>query len=243
MAADGPSELPQQYGSKTAEGELIKRPSSPMILTSPIRSYHPSNPRPYSPERTPVDSHYPEDNPRSSGGLRRRPSANAVPGLRRHSSVEYDSRERPSSDSRRALRSRDDTYYWDEDRSYPRRDDYHRHPDSYERSRPPRTYRNVEGWERGPPSASKPYYEKSKGDYYRDRDLERGPDAWERKPSDDDSVDGYNYDQAKNPNRATIEFKNMTPEERAEVMRLPWTQWMNSSVKNRKSTASFRERS
>lgn len=33
-----------------------------------------------------------------------------------------------------------------------------------------------------------------------------------------------------------IDFKDLTREERKEVMRLPWTQWMNSDVKNRKST-------
>lgn len=67
-----------------------------------------------------------------------------------------------------------------------------------------------------------------------DRDLERGGwGAAERKRiSDEESIDGYNYDAHKSGNKRSIDFKNLSAEERAEVMRLPWTQWMNSDVKN-----------
>jgi len=184
-------------------------------------------------------SAFDSDNPRSGSGLRRRPSN--PPAQRRYSGGDYE-RERPTfpsdSSSRKWLRSRDDEYFDRERASSLRRDDYlqHGHPDSYERSRPPRTYRNTEGWERGPSSATKPYYEESR--YY--RDVERGRDEWrpsERKRSaeDEESVAGYDYEANKRPRKATIDFKNLTKEERAEVMRLPWTQWMNSSVKNRES--------
>jgi aquaporin related protein len=116
-----------------------------------------------------------------------------------------------------------------------RRDDNAHHPDYVERAKPPRSYRNAEGWEQGPSSASKPYVEESRFN----RDLERGREDWspeEKRISDEeDSLDGYNYDaRRKRPARRTIDFKNLSPEEKAEVMRLPWTQWMNSSVKNRK---------
>jgi aquaporin related protein len=51
--------------------------------------------------------------------------------------------------------------------------------------------------------------------------------------SDEESVDGYNYN-AHRRGGTTIDFKSLSPEEQAKVMRLPWTQWMNSDVKNRK---------
>lgn len=87
--------------------------------------------------------------------------------------------------------------------------------------------------EQGPSSASKPYGEESRFD----RDLERGREGWspeeKRNSDDEDSLDGYNYDShRKRPAKRTIDFKNLSPEEKAEVMRLPWTQWMNSSIKN-----------
>ncbi|KAH8685598.1 aquaporin-like protein [Tricladium varicosporioides] len=162
-------------------------------------------------------------------GLRRRPS-HQIP-MRRHSQGEYD---RPSfsSEARRPLRSRDDQFYRDEELGYAR--EYRGHPDYRERSRPPRSYRNVDGWERGPSSASKPYFEESRSDY-REPDLERGdysPRKKSRQSEEDESVDGYNYDAQKSFNRGTIDFKNMTKEEKKEVLRLPWLTWMNSSVKN-----------
>jgi aquaporin related protein len=240
MPGDGPSELPQHYGGKTLDGELIKRPNSPMLPNSPGRSYQPSNRLTYSPERTPLDPSYSSVNPEDyrGAGLRRRPSQNTP---RRHSGGEYDL-PRPSlsvdAGSRRPLRSRDDGYYRDEERGYSRRDDYAPHPDSQGRSRPPRTYRNSESWERVPPSASKPHFEESRYD----RDLERGREDWsqeKKRVSDEEySVDGYNYDAHRDGNnRGAIDFKSLSPEERKEVLRLPWTQWMNSSVKNRKFDA------
>ena len=104
-----------------------------------------------------------------------------------------------------------------------------------ERSKQPRSSRNAEGWEQGPASTSKPYAGESRFD----RDLERGREGWspgeKRNSDEEDSLDGYNYDShRKRPARRTIDFKNLSPEEKAEVLRLPWTQWMNSSIKNRK---------
>ncbi|KAH6722271.1 aquaporin-like protein [Leptodontidium sp. MPI-SDFR-AT-0119] len=226
MPGEASSELPVHYGGKVMDGELVKRPGSPPIPpASPMRAYQ--QPRiAYSPERTPIDQPFSSDDLR--GGLRRRPS-NQAP-LRRHSGGEYD-RDRPSfsqdGGSRRPLRSRDDGYYRDDERGPSRREDYH--PDSHERSRPPRTYRNVDAWDRAPGSASKPYFEESR----MDRDLEAGhgwhPDR--KRVSDEESIDGYNYDAHKN-SRPSLNFKSLSAEEKAEVMRLPWTQWMNSDVKN-----------
>lgn len=234
FAVSMPGETSEHYGIKA--GEMIKRPVSPIAPTSPMRAYNPD--RMYSPERAPMDfQSFPvaePENIRGNAGLRRRPSNQPTSGSaqRSHSSGPYE-RERPSfseGDSRRALRSRDDGYYRDEERerAVSRRDDYH--PDTYERSRPPRAYRN-DHIERTPGSASKPYFEETKGD----RDLERGEWIPDRKrPVDEESIDGYNYDSHRSRERS-LDFKNLSAAERAEVMRLPWTQWMNSDVKNRES--------
>lgn len=239
MSVDGPSELPLHYGSKTSDGELIRRPSTPPGLALPRRSYHPTNGPPHSPELTPVDpyhfSSFDSDTTRVNSGLRRKPTTTT----RRYSA----DHERPNftvdTSSRRPLRARDEDYYSDRERdrdrsSSSRRDEFsYGHPDQYERSRPPRTYRNTESWEKAPVSATRSYFDEPRYE----RDLERGRDEYipERKRSaDEQSIDGYNYDAHKQGNRATIDFKNLTKEERAEVMRLPWTQWMDSNVKNRK---------
>ena len=96
MSGDEPSELPQHYGSKPLDGELIRRPVTPPALVSPRCPYNP-NPRAFSPERAPVDIHQHSDPevPRTSGGLRRRPSGHAsnLPPSRRWPGGE-DDRER-----------------------------------------------------------------------------------------------------------------------------------------------------
>jgi aquaporin related protein len=239
MEGDGPSELSQQDGGKVSEEELVKVPISPILPNSPDRSHQPSNSLTYSPERTPIDPPYASGNPEDSRGAgpRRRSSRNRT---RRHSGGDYDLH-RPGHSvdggSRRRMRSRDDGYYRDEERRWSRRDDNAHHPDYAERSKPHRSYRNAEGWERGPSSASKPYVEESRFD----RDLERGKEdlfSEEKGISDEDSLDVYNHHaRRKRPARRTVDFKSLSPEEKAEVMRLPWIQWMNSSVKNRKSDA------
>ncbi|TVY31778.1 Aquaporin, partial [Lachnellula subtilissima] len=221
MALDESNDLPQHYGSKTSNGEFIQRLPSPSIPSSPRRAYQPSSRRDYSPERTPMDFHFGAEHSRSggSGGLRRRASSNAP---HRYSLGEYD-RDRPSMSSgehsKRPLRLKDDGYYREDDRHYPRRDDWAHHPDSYERSRPPRASRNVDAGERGPP---KPTFDETRGDH-RERDLERG-DCHDAKP---ESTSSENRRQ-----RRTVDLNNLTPEERKQVMRLPWTQWMNSNFKN-----------
>lgn len=163
--------------------------------------------------------------------LRRRPSNRAH--LRRRSGGEYDGA-RPSFSQdggfRRPLRSRDDRYYREEKREFSRRDEYH--PYSKERSRTPGTYRNVDAYERAPGSASKPYFDKSR----MNRDIETGG-GWRqdrKRISDEESIDGYNYEGHKN-SRTARNFKSFGLEEKAEVKRLLWMQWMNSDVKNRKS--------
>lgn len=220
------------------DGELIKRPGSPPIPASPGRAYHPGQPRlNFSPERTPIEPAA-DDNVRA--GLRRRPSHQTP--IRRHSG-DYDQRPSFSSqDGRRPLRSRgDDGYYssHEEEGRNPRsrHDDYRPHPDGRERSRPPRSYRNADGWDRQPSSASKPYFEESRM-AYRERDLERGESyspSLTKRPSTAESIDGYNYDAHRKGKHATIDFKSLSREERKEVLRLPWTEWMNSDFKNRTS--------
>jgi aquaporin related protein len=261
MSGEGPSELPIHYGERSTNGELIKRPTSPTIPSSPIRAYHPG-PRGlnFSPEPTPIESSYP-DSENIRAGLRRRPSHQTpMTPMRRHSGGEYDYQQRPSFDARssqdrRPLRARDDSYWREDDppMSRSRVDDYRPHPDMREKSRPPRTYRNdrnVEAWDRGPGSASKPYFEDSRGDFRgnMDPDLERGgygyapqgESPYKPRSLDQESIDGYNYDLHKRTHHhrksdaKKIDFTNLSDEERRQVMRLPWTQWMNSDIKNRK---------
>lgn len=232
MALDESSDLPQHYGSKTSNGELIQRLPSPTIPSSPLHAYQPgSSRRDYSPERTPLDFHFGAEHSRS-GGLRRRASSSAPRG---YSLGEYD-RDRPSMSSgehsKRPLRSRDDGYSREDDRHYPRREDWAHHPDSYERSRPPRAFRNGDAGGRDPPVVPKPYFDEARGDY-RERDLERGDWPHAKRPSmSSESIDGYDYEQKKRKQQRTIDLDNLTPEERKQVMRLPWTQWMNSNFKN-----------
>lgn len=221
MSGEGPSELPQFYGSKTSDGEIVKRPregevTALGVVASPTRVYHPSQ-RPMSPERGVIES----ETEGGRIGLRRRPSA---PGLTPRVLVgDYDLRRSPSG--RRPIRIREEAY-WDE-RDYERgyRQDANYAPD--ERfNRPPRSYKNYDAY------PQKPYFEETRIDYHPE-DEPRIPNK-RRRRDDEESVDGYNYNgpqhrEAQKP----ISFRSLSKEERAEVMRLPWTEWMNSEVKNR----------
>ncbi|RDW91489.1 aquaporin-like protein [Coleophoma crateriformis] len=223
MSGDG-AELPIYYGSKTSDGELVKRPTnSPeaLVLSSPSRAYTQGG-RGYSPERTPVDATYTEAT--GPPGLRRRPSTQPS---RRLSMGDYEDNRKASMTSNRP---RDDAFYRDDDRDYrSRRDEFERHPDTYERSRPPRTYRNA-NYDQPRSSSQKPYYDETLVD--RQTSRESSQPAWiggdKRRAADEESIDGYNYDQHKKK----IDIHNLTPEERKEVLRLPWIQWMNSDLKN-----------
>ncbi|KAI9048551.1 hypothetical protein LZ554_007384 [Drepanopeziza brunnea f. sp. 'monogermtubi'] len=214
MPGEASTEVPLHYGGKT-DGD----PAPPI---SPIRAYH--QPRMgSSPERA---AHEPSGSEDIRGVLRRRASNQAPP--RRYSGGEYDGI-RPSisqdGGARRPLRSRDDVFYREDERGFARRDDYHQ--DTIERSRPPRTNRHFDAYEKPLGSASKPCFEDS------DRDVEAGT-GWRdhrKRVGDEESIDGYNYDAHRNP-RTALNFKTLSPEEKAEVMRLPWTQWMNSEFKN-----------
>lgn len=230
MASSGP---PQ----RTAEGELVLRPSSPFLPSSPAHAYtnHGRQSYSHSPERNPSKTNgpfvpnTPDINPRE-GGLRRRPSQQNDRG-RRYSLDELDRPPFPgdsnSQSSRRPLRARDDGCYRDDERTFGRRNEVSQHPDYYERSRPPRSYRNTD-WDRVPGPASKPYFSETGGD----RDLERGEGGFakSRRNEDEYEVDTYTYGKEER----AFNVKDLTPQERAEVMRLPWTQWMTSDIKNRK---------
>ncbi|KAM3072711.1 Aquaporin-5 [Clarireedia jacksonii] len=229
----------------SGEGAAEQLPTSPPKsfqkdnLWSPGLSSHP----------TPVESQHPifsnEDLTRPTTGLRRRPSHPP----RRYSGGDYDLKPSFSSETRRPLRTRDDLFYESDRSDMPpssrltRRDEYVAapHPDAYERSRPPRTYRNVEGWERGPSTSSRPFFDETRSEFTKERDLEKGPapewisgERLHRRKSADESIDGYNYDAHKRRRTkgGMLDLNNLTPEERAMVMRLPWTHWMNSEFKN-----------
>lgn len=247
MSRDGPSELPQHYGDRTSNGEMARRLDSPTYKT-PGRRFD------YSPERAVTDPAHDADqftffeqdnhqgNPR--GVLRRRPTEdNDIP--RRHSIQGHDRTMSAGSgpiitidNSRKPPRtSKDGSRQESPTDRHQRRDDFH--PDFYERSRPPRTHRNTD-WNRQPGSASKPTFDETRGDY----DLEKGvPDqssltnSKRMRASNDDDVDGYNYEQQKRPYHQSRPGYNSSQKEQELVLRLPWTQWMNSDFKNRKSSS------
>ncbi|KAF7882343.1 uncharacterized protein EAF02_005706 [Botrytis sinoallii] len=262
MSGEG-TDLPIFQSSKTMDGDVINRPGSSQqqlvpiahIISSPSKAYQKdtamwspplsSHPIMSPPDLTPQHPVFSsEDLTRPAAGLRRRPS---VPPPRRYSGGDYDPKLSFTSETGRALRAREDLYYSDRERensmsSRTRVRDDHPHPDYHERSRPPRTYRNVVGWESGP---QKSYFDdSSRSDLGKDRDLEKGmreagaAPEWAsgekvRRKSTDESIDGYNYESHKRSGtKGTIDLNNLTPEERAMVMRLPWTQWMNSNFKN-----------
>lgn len=209
MSGEGPSELPQFYGGKTSDGELVKRPREDelaAVVASPSRAYYP---RDRSPDRGITDS---DADVRI--GLRRRPSAPG-PGSR-DMPGEYD--KRPSFSRRRI---RDEAEY--DDRDYergPRRHDDLDYP--YER-RLPRSHRNPE------PYTSKPYFEETRGDYHPDEEP-RTPRR-RRRDYDEESIDGYDYSRHHHRGRS-VEILRYSREDRAEVLKLPWSEWMNSDFKN-----------
>lgn len=163
---------------------------------------------------------------------------------------------RASHSSRRPLRREHNDY---DDYDYPRghsryeREDYRDrsprgyfqrreregHPDSaYESSRPPRSYRNRETEMRRPRaytyeserrSERRDPYSDDEREYY---DYRSPPKTFQlRRPQSEESIDGYNYDGPKRSQ--TLDFNNMTKEQKAEILRLPLTHWMNSNFKNR----------
>jgi aquaporin related protein len=130
-----------------------------------------------------------------------------------------------SSRSTRPLRPQEqedweeEEYYERErDRDYWRDHDEAQHPDRYTRrpvqrtgSRPPRAWRNRPIPESEfSPSPSKPYFEETHSQRnYRIPDEEMGQVTSNR-----------------------VNWKELSSEEKAEVLRLPWSHWMNSNFKN-----------
>jgi aquaporin related protein len=244
MAAES-SELPTHYGGKSADGEVVTRANqdlsvAPLPLRSPSRAYDRS--RRLSPQVATIDFEFVpgdrDDRPRRRQSTQPRRYSNTAESDRPYFSE--------SRDSQGQLRARDDGYYRyrEDDRDYrqePRRDigghererererDDYRHPDSYDSRRPPRAFRNFDQETYDYSRSSKPTFK------YTDRDVEPRtlltPQRRGRFPDEEESIDGYNYEGHKT--RATLDFANLTKEQKAAMMRLPWTQWMNSSFKNR----------
>ena len=143
----------------------------------------------------------------------------------------------PSNDSMRSsrpLRVRDDRwddrddyddyYYDDEDRAYDRylRDEG-RHPDFFQdrrsrvsRPKPPRAHLN-----RPAPFEDADLPERPHTDASRAPRSVASPSTARRQPARDEEQDS-----------PPVDWGTMTRSQRAEVLRIPWTQWMHSSVKN-----------
>jgi aquaporin rerated protein, other eukaryote len=178
--------------------------------------------------------------PTKSHAASRPRSVNPQPAFRRYSSDEPVSAS--SLKPQRPVRYRDD---WDEDlyRDYRDfrefRDSYRdfdrgwkeeiKHPDYYDRrgpkSRPPRAYLNRPNPEEREDTMGKVSFDETSS-------IRDPFDARNRRIADEE----MGYDSSERANNGTmanrIDWHNMTREERVQVMRLPWTEWMNSSFKN-----------
>lgn len=214
-----------------------------LVPASPQKSYPPISPGVAASE--PGAGAGGDDAGRQSmSALRRRPPSQQPPA-RRHSGGEYERMSRDESFDLPSVSVGAPNY------ASPRRDEYSpNHPDAYRSSRPPRSYRN--------PEAAKPEFLETREDVLsvrgsearwggRARDLERGDGVYGEyggrggggvRRSREESVDGYNY-EAHRRVRPRFEYEGegpggMSREEREMMLRLPWTAWMNSSIKNRK---------
>jgi hypothetical protein len=118
MSGDGPSGIPLHRSSKISDQELLRRPSTPPGISSPRRSYHPSNGTLHSPELTPVDpfqfASFDFDTARVNSGLRRTPTD---PSRRYSGAISTDQVSQSiSARSRRLLRGKADDYHSDRER-------------------------------------------------------------------------------------------------------------------------------
>jgi aquaporin related protein len=160
---------------------------------------------------------------RNYGGSQYRPQSRRPQHRGGYSSNDYDlPRSAHSSRSTRPLRLRErdeydeeDDYYYEKERDYwrdeeaARADRYTRRP-TREHSRPPRSYLN------------RPYAEM---DTMPPRSNHMEETTSQRNMRVQDEEMGYGGN-----NKPT--WKDLSAEEKAEVLRLPWTQWMNSDFKN-----------
>ena len=57
---------------------------------------------------------------------------------------------------------------------------------------------------------------------------------YERYEEDPEEEHDAQFNRLPHTEKGVVDFKSLTKEEKKEVLRLPWTQWMGSDIKNRK---------
>ncbi len=126
-------------------------------------------------------------------------------------------------------RVRDRAYFPEDEYGSLRRRQQQRASSRYASQRyPPRDRdgrrRSLEDYEETLPRTPHRFYSQKKA---------RGPSTVREAEKEEFEDDESRRDTSPAINRQ-IRFKDLSPEERKQIMRLPWTQWMDSSTKNRK---------
>ncbi|KAI6248303.1 Aquaporin-2 [Erysiphe necator] len=190
---------------------LNKSPVKPYPLdTSQVQDRQPVTPPPDAPIISPSRAIGLQNDPNHRQGLRRKQSGSP----RRSFQSEFERPDLYQYSSRRRLRSEDD-----QDR------EYYGHPDGHERSRPPRTYRNMDvGWETNGGSPSRPSFSNNRAD------LERGEDFW---PQNDNPYNSRHegFDGNEKGGRQRRKYPGR-PANGNENISQPWASFLNSNFKN-----------
>ncbi|KAH7112467.1 aquaporin-like protein [Dendryphion nanum] len=249
MAGQAPNSgaLPQFYGERMQGDSVVERPSHSGSRDALLRL----------PIQQPTDAHVHQPNPgevspmsvgvQTAGLATIAHSGNGGPsngGRARGNSVRYidypvDPRDRDYDPEPSSRRSRSRSRYEQSDYRGPYVEEYYPEDDRprvYRRpqraySRPPQAYRNQEGrdpWARGqPPPRSSFDDQRPSGDYEPDTPTKPRIDYYDVSDDNETRRGGtYPYPGAggRGPPRR--------PPSTDEVLRLPWTMWMNSQAKN-----------
>ena len=246
MSGESPSELPVHYGEVTKDGTRVERPSED---TRGHRSSHDDGaplvkklPLDQQSSVSPIhDLNLADtlDDPRSSRvTIHQRSRSRPLTGLDfSKPNMGRDYSRRSAADRRRY----DDYERYDDDEEYepqpqykPRRiadrayfpeEEYYeprRRPSYATRPPPERRRRSIDYEEEAPPPR--------RHNSTRIARTARGPSTVE----EEDDGEDYPMDRSPPPKgKRQLQLSDLTPEERKDIMRLPWTQWMNSDLKNR----------
>ncbi|EFQ31514.1 MIP family channel protein [Colletotrichum graminicola] len=220
-------------------GEQTGHLKAPEGEPSPVSPATAVDPHGYSDEENPVQSKFVSHSRQNSrGGSRSARRANTNTGRGGRDSVEEPLRTGNSTKSNRALRDGGRFGEYEEDSDTDRYwGPNDRHPDysggRAPRTRPPRAHLN-----RPQPYFNYDSHTDAKDYFEETRSYEPG-DYGGRPPSRrmyDEELAGYPRSgiavRSTNGDQARIDWHNLSREEKAQVMRLPLTQWMNSDLKN-----------
>jgi aquaporin rerated protein, other eukaryote len=246
-------ELPLHYGDMQRDGTRVERPSEEHVNRQSLQDDRPllrTVPQTIPAQQNPGLSELPskaKDDARSEAGysqsrIQARPwplgdleAGRSEPG-RSASRHRYRDWRRHEYDSYSDYEDEDDRPYRPRrirDRAYFPEDDYlpHRRPSRSSRygpnAYPPRDRMrgSIDEYDDGPRTPRRYNYPTSK-----DMRYSKGPSTVQE---GDEEAEGFARGSSPGRNNQ-IRFEDLSPEERRQIMRLPWTQWMDSNFKNRK---------